>query len=169
MTLRDARPGDGHLIHSLVSELAEYERLLHEVEATPESLERELFAENSVIRAIVAEVEGVGVGFALYFYNFSTFLAKRGIYLEDLYVKPEWRGKGIGKALLLELARRADNEGCGRLEWSVLDWNEPAIEFYHSLGSIAMSEWTVHRVTGEALSALAQRSKQDQSRAKERS
>jgi GNAT superfamily N-acetyltransferase len=142
------------LILSFIRELAEYERLSHEVVATEEALRDHLFGERPVAEVVIAESGGDPAGFALFFYSFSTFLSRPGIYLEDLYVKPEFRGKGMGRALLIHLARLAKERGCGRLEWSVLDWNEPAIGFYRGLGASPVGGWTVYRVTGEALEGL---------------
>jgi len=152
------RPGtvdDLSLILQFIRDLAEYERLSHEVEATEERLQETLFGVRSVAEIIFAEVDGVAVGFTLFFHNYSTFLARPGLYLEDLFVLPEYRGQGVGKALLKELARVALERGCGRFEWSVLDWNEPSIEFYKSQGAVAKDEWTVFRVTGDDLVKLA--------------
>ena len=143
--LRAARPGDESLILGLIRELAEYERLAHEVSATPELLAEYLFGEHAVAEAVIAEQHGVAIGFALFFRNFSTFLGKPGLYLEDLYVRESARGQGIGRALLEHVADIARRRGYGRMEWSVLDWNRPAIDFYESLGARAMSEWTVYR------------------------
>lgn len=144
------------MILDLIRGLAEYERLAGECVATEARLEETLFGERPQAEVIIASVEGTAAGFALFFANYSTFLARPGIYLEDLFVKPAFRGRGIGKALLVHLAQLAVDRGCGRLEWSVLDWNEDAIRFYESLGAKAMDEWTVYRVTGKALSSLAQ-------------
>jgi GNAT superfamily N-acetyltransferase len=154
-TVRKATKEDCTLILQFIKELAAYEKLLHEVIADVATLEKNLFGENPYAKVIIGEVNGEPVGFALYFHNFSTFLGKPGIYLEDLYIKPEFRGKGFGKKLLAHLAKLAIELGCGRLEWWVLDWNEPAINFYKSLGAQPMDEWTVNRVTGEALEKLA--------------
>jgi GNAT superfamily N-acetyltransferase len=143
------------LILSFIRELAEYERLSHEVVATEEALRDHLFGERPVAEVVIAESGGDPAGFALFFHSFSTFLGRPGIYLEDLYVKPEFRGKGMGRALLIHLARLAKERGCGRLEWSVLDWNEPAIGFYRGLGASPVGGWTVYRVSGEALEGLA--------------
>jgi GNAT superfamily N-acetyltransferase len=154
--IREANPIDVPVILRFIRELAEYERLLHEVEATEAELARTLFGENPVARVLIAEVKDIPVGFALYFYNYSTFLAKPGIYLEDLYVQPEARGRGIGKALLKHLAQLAAQEDCGRLEWRVLDWNEPSIAFYKSLGAKPLDDWTIYSVAGKALQNLAQ-------------
>lgn len=154
MTLRGATPADVSTILALIRELAEYERLSHEVVATEEMLSEHLFGPHPKAEVLLAEIENNPVGFALFFHNFSTFLGRTGIYLEDLYVRPEARGAGIGRALLQQLAKIAVERGCGRLEWSVLDWNEPAIQFYKSLGAKPMEEWTVFRVTGAALESL---------------
>ncbi len=150
-----AHEDDVPVILSFIRELAEYERLLHEVIATEDTLRESLFGPRRYAEVVLGVYDGHPVGFALFFHNYSTFLGKPGIYLEDLYVKPEMRGNGIGKALLAYVARIAVERDCGRLEWSVLDWNEPAINFYKSLGAVQMDEWTVHRVTGEALENLA--------------
>lgn len=155
LRLRPATEGDLPLILTLIQELAEYERLRHEAVATEAQLRETLFGARPYAEVIIAELAGDPVGFALYFHNYSTFLGKPGLYLEDLYVRPEARGRGIGRRLLVHLASIARERGCGRLEWSVLDWNEPAIGFYHSLGARPMDGWTVFRVTGEALVALA--------------
>lgn len=146
---------DVPLILSLIKELAEYERLSHEVVATEEQLREELFGERPVAEVIIAYAQDQPVGFALFFHNMSTFLGRRGLYLEDLYVKPEFRGRGFGRAMLVYLARLAVERNCGRLEWAVLDWNEPAIRFYEKLGAVAMDEWTIYRLSGEALHRLA--------------
>lgn len=155
LNLRTARPDDVPTILTLIRELADYEKLLHEVQADPEALHDHLFGDNPAIEVLIAEWDGEVAGFALFFHNYSTFLTKTGLYLEDLYVKPAHRGRGIGKALLAELARLAVERGCGRLEWSVLNWNAPAIGFYRSLGAQAMDEWTVYRVSGDNLRRLA--------------
>jgi GNAT superfamily N-acetyltransferase len=154
--IREGKPDDVSTILRFIRELAEYERLLHEVEATEAQLARTLFGENTVASVLIAEVDDLPVGFALYFYNYSTFLAKPGIYLEDLYVQPQARGRGIGKALLKHLAQLAVREDCGRLEWRVLDWNEPSIAFYKSLGAKPLDDWTTYSVAGKALYDLAQ-------------
>lgn len=154
----EIRPGtedDVPLILSLIRELAEYERLSHEVVATEEMLRDSLFGERRVAEVLIGYAGGEPAAFALFFHNFSTFLGRPGIYLEDLYVRPEFRGSGAGRALLVRLASIAGERGCGRLEWSVLDWNEPAIGFYESIGASPVSGWTVYRVTGEALEDLA--------------
>lgn len=151
LNIRSATEDDLPLILSLIQQLAEYERLRHECVADQESLRRWLFGEERIAEVIIGEWEGEAVGFALFFRNFSTFLGRPGIYLEDLFVLPEHRGRGIGKGLLLHLARIAIERGYGRVEWSVLDWNQSAIDFYRSLGAMPMDEWTVFRLTGEAL------------------
>ena len=153
--IRPATPADTPTITALIRALAEYERLTHEVVLDEDELRAHLFGERPYAEVILAEHEGEVVGFALFFHNFSTFLGKPGIYLEDLFVKPEHRGGGYGRALLAHLAKLAVERGCGRLEWAVLDWNEPSIAFYRSLGAVAMDDWTTYRVTGDALGALA--------------
>lgn len=153
-TFRQAVRGDEGLILSFIKELAEYERLSDQVVATEELLNEWIFHKNRA-EVIFALEDGREVGFALFFHNFSTFLGRAGIYLEDLFVKPEYRGRGHGKALLKELARIAVERGCGRLEWACLDWNRPSIDFYLSLGAVPMEEWTVYRVAGDTLHELA--------------
>ncbi len=153
-TIRQANIDDVHIILSFIKELAEYEKMSDQVVATEEIL-REWIFEKKKAEVLLAMEGDTLVGFALYFYNFSTFLGRAGIYLEDLYVKKEYRGKGYGKALLKELARIAVSQGCGRLEWSCLDWNQPSIDFYLSLGAIPMDDWTQYRVTGDTLKMLA--------------
>lgn len=155
LEIRPARPDECNLVLGLIRELAEYEKLAHEVEATEERLRATLFSDPPAAHCLIALVDGRPVGFAIYFFNYSTFLARPGLYLEDLFVKPAHRGDGIGKALLLRLAKEANARGCGRMEWSVLDWNEPAIGFYRKLGAVPMSEWTVFRLTGPALAQYA--------------
>jgi GNAT superfamily N-acetyltransferase len=155
ITLRPAAPTDIPLILALIAELADYEKLAHEAIADAASLEHDLFGTRPYAEVLIAEVDGEGAGFALYFHNYSTFLGKPGLYLEDLFVRPRFRGLGLGKRLMQELARIAIARGCGRFEWSVLDWNTPAIEFYRRLGAVGMDEWTVQRVSGDALRALA--------------
>src|SRR4051794_24711156 len=153
--IRAASEGDVPLILQFIRDLAEYERLSHKVIATEERLRASLFGSPRFAEVIIGEEDGAAVGFALFFYNYSTFLAQPGIYLEDLFVKPEARGRGHGKALLARLAQLARERGCGRVEWAVLDWNAPSIAFYKALGAVAMDEWTVFRLTGDALDALA--------------
>ncbi len=155
LIIRPATEEDVSLILSLIKELAEYERLSHEVLASEDILRESLFGERSVAEVVIGEYDRQPVAFALFFHNFSTFLGRAGIYLEDLYVKPCSRGKGIGKEFLIHLAKLAVERGCGRLEWSVLDWNEPAIKFYKNLGAIPMDEWTIYRVSGKSLNELA--------------
>ena len=153
--IRFATAEDTPLVLSFIRELAEYEKLSHEVVATVEDLRESLFGERPFAEVLLAFVEDEPVGFALFFHNFSTFLGKPGVYLEDLYVRPEHRGSGAGRTLLSRLARLAVERGCGRLEWWVLDWNEPSIGFYKRLGAEAMDDWTVYRLTGVALADLA--------------
>ena len=155
VSFRTAERKDVAIILEFIRELADYEKMLDEVVATPELLEKWIFDERKaeVIFALEGERE---VGFALFFHNFSTFLGRAGIYLEDLYVRPECRGKGYGKALLKELASIAVERGCGRLEWWCLDWNRPSIDFYLSLGAEPMKDWTVYRIAGETLKKLAE-------------
>ena len=154
VTIRAARTGDERVIVDLVRALADYERLAHEVEATADGLAAALFSEAPRVFCDIAEADGAVAGFALWFYTFSTFRGRHGIYLEDLFVRPEHRGQGAGKALLRHLARRCVDEGLGRFEWSVLDWNEPAIAFYRSQGARLLDDWTMCRVDGAALAAL---------------
>ena len=155
MIIRAATAGDVPLILGFIRELAAYERLAHEVIATEEGLRDTLFGPRPYAEVIIAEAGGEPAGFALFFHNYSTFLGRPGLYLEDLYVRPAARGRGIGRALLAHLARLAAERGCGRLEWWVLDWNADAIRFYRSLGAQPMADWTVFRVSGEALERLA--------------
>ena len=156
LVIRRARPDEAGLVLSLVRELAEYEKLLHEVEATEAMIGEALFGSNVRLFCDIAEWNGEAAGFAVWFINFSTFSGRSGIYLEDLFVRPEQRGKGIGKALLSHLAKECVSNGWSRLQWSVLDWNTPSIEFYQSLGADLMDEWTVCRIGGPALTALAE-------------
>lgn len=155
LTIRTASHDDIGLVLSLIRELADFEKLLHEVDATEESLASALLSENPRVFCDIAEWNGEAAGFSLWFYNFSTFRGRHGIYLEDLFVRPAYRSCGIGKGLLQSLARRCIAEKLPRLEWWVLDWNEPALRFYRSIGAEPMAEWTVQRVTGEALERLA--------------
>ncbi|WP_411816113.1 N-acetyltransferase family protein [Hyphococcus sp. DH-69] len=155
VSVRAATIGDEAIILSFIKELAEYEKLSHEVVATERDLEVTLFADNPRVFALIAEQSGAAVGFALYFFNYSTFLGKHGLYLEDLYVQRQYRGIGAGKALLASLAKIAVENDCGRMEWSVLDWNKPSIEFYRSLNAEPMDGWTTYRLTGDPLRALA--------------
>src|SRR6185437_16876266 len=140
VTIRDAIKSDVPAILGFVRELAEYEKLAHEVSATTELLDSALFGESPRAFAMICEVDGKAVGFALCFYNFSTFLGRPGIYLEDIYVQPAYRGRGIGRAVIKRIAAKAKAEGCGRIEWSVLNWNKPAVDFYRSLGAVPMSD-----------------------------
>jgi len=156
LLIRRARPDEAGLVLSLVRELAGYEKLLHEVEATEADIAAALFGENPRLFCDLAQWNGEPVGLAVWFINFSTFTGHSGIYLEDLFVRPAQRGKGIGKALLAHLAKECVANGWSRLQWSVLDWNTPSIEFYKSLGAVLMDEWTVCRLGGPALTALAQ-------------
>lgn len=155
--IRAATAADVPMILQFIRDLAAYERLSHEVTATEQSLTATLFpaAGAPAAQCVLAFADGAPAGFALYFFNYSTFLARPGLYLEDLFVPPPFRGRGIGKALLLHLARLAHDRGCGRMEWSVLDWNQPAIDFYRRLGAVPMNEWTVYRLTGDALARAA--------------
>jgi GNAT superfamily N-acetyltransferase len=153
-TLRPAAPADLPAIVGLIRELAEFEQLSHLVVVTPESLQPHLFGDKPAAEAVVAEVQGEVVAFALFFTNFSTFLGRPGLYLEDLYVQPAHRGAGLGKALLQHLGALAVERGCGRCEWSVLDWNENAIRFYEKMGATVMPDWRICRVTGEALASF---------------
>lgn len=153
--IKRAVVNDIPLVLSFIKELAEYEKLTHEVVATEALLKDTLFGHRSNTEVIIGYLDHKPVAFAVFFHNFSTFLGRQGIYLEDLYVKPEARGHGVGKKILVYLARLAKERGCGRLEWSVLDWNEPAINFYKKLAAKPMDEWTVFRLTGNALDELA--------------
>ncbi|MCE2902151.1 MAG: GNAT family N-acetyltransferase [Gemmatimonas sp.] len=155
VTLRPASTADVPAIRDLIEGLADYERLRHECQATDALLQEALFGGRPYAEVVLAEADGEVAGFALFFHNFSTFLARPGIYLEDLFVRPAFRGRGIGTALLVHLAQLAVARGCGRLEWSVLDWNVDAIGFYTRLGARPQDEWTVYRVTGDALTQLA--------------
>lgn len=155
--IRAATAADSDTVYAFIRDLAEYERLLDDVDATPASIDAALFGPNPRASCDIADWQGEPAGFALWFYNFSTFRGRHGIYLEDLFVRPAFRGHGIGKELVLNLARRAVAENCARVEWSVLDWNEPSIKFYEALGAIPMEEWTIYRLTGEALKKLGSR------------
>lgn len=155
LNTRPAQPADITFILELISELAEYEKLSDQVVADAAQLEAHLFGPKPYAEVLIGEVDGVALGFALFFHNYSTFLTQPGIYLEDLYVRQSARGLGLGKALLGALAKLTVERNCGRLEWSVLDWNEPAIGFYKKLGAVAQDEWTVFRLIGSALSELA--------------
>ena len=155
LSIRAATPADISLIGRFIRDLAEYEKLAHEVVATEQKLTETLFSARPAAEVVIAEYQGQPAGFALFFHNYSTFLAKPGLYLEDLFVLPEYRGKGLGKLLLTYLAKLAVDRGCGRFEWSVLDWNQPAIDFYQAQGAVLMHDWRINRVTGDKLTALA--------------
>lgn len=144
--IRFATGADADLIFDFIKGIAEYEKLSHLVEATPDKIKKHLFEHNAVAECLLAFEGEQAVGFAVYFHNYSTFVSKPGIYLEDLFVKPEYRGRGYGKALLLKIVDIAKERDCGRVEWSVLDWNKPAIDFYESLGAVAVNGWTVYRL-----------------------
>lgn len=158
VTVRWAKREDAGVVLELIRGLAEYERMIDQVTGTEEMVVENLLGENPGAEVLIGEIDGFPQGFALFFHTFSTFLCRRGMYLEDLYVRPEARGKGLGKALISAVAKVAVERGCGRMEWSVLDWNEPSIEFYKSLGAAPMDEWTVFRVAGEGVSAVAEAS-----------
>lgn len=154
-TIRNARPGDENLVLTLIRELAVYEKMIDEVVATEADIAEALFSDDPSAYCMIAEWEGEACGFALYFFNFSTFAGRQGVYLEDLFVRESHRGRGIGKALLARLAGVATEKGCPRLEWAVLDWNAPSIAFYESLGAKPMTDWTVFRLSGAPLQKLA--------------
>lgn len=156
-TIRPATPADVPLLLDLIRELAEYERLAHEARGRAEDLEAHLFGPRPYAEALVAEADGRPAGFALFFHNYSTFHCRPGLYLEDLFVRPAFRGRGLGRRLMAHLARLAVERGCARFEWSVLDWNEPAIRFYQAMGASVLPDWRICRVTGEALEQLAGR------------
>jgi GNAT superfamily N-acetyltransferase len=149
--IREANLNDVGLIHRFVRELAIYEKAEHEMLATEDDIRKSIFIDKSTVEALICERNGSVIGFAVYFLNYSTWLGKNGLYLEDLYITPAERGKGAGKILLKHLAKLAVNMGCGRFEWNVLDWNEPSIKFYESLGAVAQSEWIGYRMSGKAL------------------
>ncbi|APO96226.1 GNAT family N-acetyltransferase [Xanthomonas vesicatoria] len=153
--IRSATPDDVPLLHELITALAVYEREPDAVKATPDALRVSLFGEGATAHALICEHDGQALGFAVYFFNYSTWLGRNGLYLEDLFVRPEARGKGAGLALLRHLAQLAVQRGCGRFEWSVLDWNQPAIDFYQAVGARPMEGWTVYRLDGERLAAFA--------------
>lgn len=157
MLVRAAREADVGVIQAMIRELAEYERLAHIVVSTEADLRKHLFGPSPAAEALVGELDGRVEGFALFFHNYSTFVGKRGIYLEDLFVRPHARGRGLGAALLARLAQLAIERECGRLEWAVLDWNEPAIEFYRRLGAAVLPDWRICRLTGDSLAAAAAR------------
>ncbi|MCG5059987.1 MAG: GNAT family N-acetyltransferase [Limnoraphis sp. WC205] len=155
LILRFATPDDVPAIFELIKALAEYEKLSHQVSGSVEELKQHLFGEHPYAEVVLAELEEKAVGFALFFHNYSTFLTRPGLYLEDLFVLPEYRRQGIGKALIVYVAQLAVLRGCGRLEWSVLDWNQPAIDFYQYMGASILEDWRICRVTGEALTQLS--------------
>ncbi|MBI4167245.1 MAG: GNAT family N-acetyltransferase [Acidobacteria bacterium] len=155
LNIRPAIPNDLPEILKFIRELADYEKLADQAVATPEDLLRDGFSESPYFQVVIAEWDGQPAGYALYFHNYSTFRGQPGLFLEDLFVRPQFRRKGIGKALLLHLAKIAVQKGCARFEWQVLDWNTPSIEFYKSLGAVVMKEWLTMRVAGEALERLA--------------
>lgn len=157
VAIREARPEDGALIFALVRELAEYEKLAHEVDATEAVIAAALFGESPRLYCDIAEWDGQAAGFAVWFLNFSTFRGRHGIYLEDLFVRPSYRGRGIGKALMARLAQRCANEGYARFEWAVLEWNAPSIAFYESIGAQVLHEWKICRLSGKALARFAGR------------
>lgn len=154
-TIRFADEQDAPIILSFIQALAEYENLTHEVKATATDLRETLFGARRIAEVLIGEYESEPVSFALFFHNYSTFLGRPGIYLEDLFVKPEMRGRGFGRLLLTYLAKLARERNCGRVEWAVLDWNKPSIQFYKNLGAVPMDDWTVYRLTGDALTKLA--------------
>jgi GNAT superfamily N-acetyltransferase len=156
LQIRPAQASDVPVILQLIRDLATYERAPNEVTATEEQLLKVLFGDKPAAEVLLAFVGEAPVGFAVFFHNFSTWLGRSGLYLEDLFVKPEERGKGYGRALLVELGKIARDRGCGRMEWAVLNWNEPAIKFYRALGAKPMDEWTVYRLTGEGINDLAE-------------
>ena len=155
ISIRAGVPADIGIIFNFVRELAIYEKALDEVTTDESSLHKALFGKNARAYPLICEINGDAVGFAIYVYNFSTWLGKYGIFLEDLYVSPDFRGHGAGKALLQHLAKQAVDEGCGRFEWNVLDWNEPSIQFYEACGAVPMSEWVGYRLQGDALDKFA--------------
>ncbi|MGG5818674.1 N-acetyltransferase family protein [Falsiroseomonas sp. HW251] len=157
LAIRDATPADLPLVLRFIRALADYERLSHEVRADEDTLAKFLFSEPRRAEALIARWDGTPVGFAVWYYSFSTFLGRPSLYIEDVFVNPDIRGRGIGKAIFAHLAARAIAQGCGRMEWSVLDWNAPSIAFYRSLGAKPREGWTLQQLTGDALSALAAR------------
>ena len=155
ISIRAARPEDAPLVHNFILAIADYEKLAHEVAATAEDVRAALAGEHPRVEVLLADWDGRPAGFALFFHNFSTFVGRRGLYLEDLFVKPEFRGHGIGKRLLLELVRLAHERKCGRMDWVALDWNQPAIEFYEQLGARQMKEWILFRLSEDRIKMLA--------------
>lgn len=156
MTIRQATPNDARAIYDMIYELAVYEKAPEEVVTTPDEIKASLFGPDSKTEALICEMEGKAVGYAVFFTSYSTWLGRNGIYMEDLYVSPDFRGHGAGKALMKTIARCAVSRQCGRLEWSVLDWNQPAIDFYLSIGSLAQDEWIRYRLSGDALIKFAE-------------
>lgn len=156
LSVRPAQPADCGILLTLIRELAEYEKMLDQVENTEEMLRESLFGERPYVEALIGELEGQPAGMALFFHNYSTFVGRPGIYLEDIYVRPEGRGRGLGKALLLEVAKIAHERDCGRLDWSVLDWNQPAIDFYERLGAKIMRDWLPTRVDRAGIARMAE-------------
>jgi len=156
LSIRQAVPSDAALIHGLITDLARYEKAEHEVLASVADIEQSLFTEGAPARALICSRDGLPIGYAVYFFSYSTWLGRQGLYLEDLYIAPEQRGGGAGKQLLRHLAQLACANGCARLEWSVLDWNEPAIQFYQSLGAKPQDEWIRYRLAGEELRSFAE-------------
>ena len=153
--IRPATAADAALLLGFITELAEYEKAVHEVVATESDIRQSLFAPDANARALICSVDGVDAGFAVYFFNYSTWQGRKGLYLEDLYLSPSYRGAGAGKAMLQHLAAIAVAGNCGRFEWSVLDWNEPALRFYRSIGAVPMDEWVRYRLAGQALADFA--------------
>ena len=154
-TLRKAAPEDTALVLSFIKQLAVYEKMLDEVQTDEESLFQAMFV-RKITHALIAEEDGQPIGFALYFFNFSTFVGRPGLYLEDVFIQPEFRGKGYGTAIFRELAKIAKEENCGRMEWTCLDWNEPSRQFYRKMGAVTMDEWTVHRFTEDTIRKIAE-------------
>jgi GNAT superfamily N-acetyltransferase len=159
ITIRQARPADAQTIYAMIYELAVYEKAPEEVVTTPEEIRETLFGAESKTEALICEVDGTAIGYAVFFTSYSTWLGRNGIYLEDLYISPDARGNGAGKALIKHIAQLAVQRRCGRLEWSVLDWNQPAIDFYLSIGAVAQSEWVRYRLDGDALLKFAEAGK----------
>ncbi|HEY1096163.1 MAG TPA: GNAT family N-acetyltransferase [Alphaproteobacteria bacterium] len=155
LVMRDAQDGDAGLILQFIKELAEYEKLSDAVTATETEIANTFFGANPRVHALIAEQDGVPVGFAVYFYNYSTFQGKYGIYIEDVYVREDYRGAGIGKQFFQALSQKALDEDCGRVQWWVLNWNKPSIDFYHKLGATPMDEWTVFRMEGDVIARVA--------------
>ena len=155
LKIREAIPKDSQTIFDFIMELAIYEKLPNAVKTTVKEIKDSIFAPNSTVKALICEEDGIAIGFAVYFYNYSTWLGKKGIYLEDLYVNESKRGKGAGKAMIKYLAKKAISENCGRFEWACLDWNTPSREFYESLGAVALNEWIGYRLEGDALEKFA--------------